>query len=176
MELKDLKNGMVVELRDGLTYIVIDGFLYNENYEVVKSLALDFEDDMTSCFTKEKDMVEVRDYGNLETIWQSQEFDWNKVPVGTKVRVKDREHSNWQDAIFISKDVASSMFRVVVSHRRVLWFQECQLAEEDTLTSKEIDKGHTEYCDKQDGCSDCKYKSERCVIDYILENYNVSKK
>jgi len=101
---KDLKNGMVVELRNGDRYIVFedriisylswlgldqyyDGLTFNNINHMSLENKTDF--DIVRIFTTlGKSLYSMVDDINIRTIWQRSEVDWSKVAVDTKIESK----------------------------------------------------------------------------------------
>lgn len=178
MKLQNLENGMIVTLRYGNECLLVDDKLIANNFRLHNKLD-NYNDNLTSKGNEQYDIVKVQSFNKVDTLWERKEVDWSKVPFGTKVRVWYYSCNEKLEGRFIRyKDYEDThKFEVFVEGKDHIDWAECELVEmEDTPTSNEIDKGHTEHCNQQDGCRECKYKSERCVIGYILENYNVSKK
>lgn len=137
MQKCDLKNCMVVETDDGIRYLVmLDRIITTNDWEYLGS----YNDDLTFkqeyCISNkdhDKDikyvyrivdtdgMCELYDIlcyvDNLELIWEREhEIDYDKVPEGTKVQVRDRETDDWENAYFISKrPVASTNYPYLVT-------------------------------------------------------------
>lgn len=114
MELKNLKTGMVVKLRNGDYYMVIGNYLINNSGWDSFS---EYNDDLTSKNNAKFSIVEVyekRDRGDLiprnwfkeieeeEPIWKREgEIDWAKVPKWTKIQVRDYDNKEWRNAYFL---------------------------------------------------------------------------
>ena len=118
----DLKTGMVVECKNGFRYMVItetvdtpaglaNGILISANgwmplSEYNNDLGYDY-----SSFSIEK-VYKSDIYGLTamlkdanEIIWEREkEIDWSKVPVDTKILVRDYEDENWIPAYFANYD------------------------------------------------------------------------
>ena len=114
----DLKPGMVVECKDGFRYMVItetvdtpggleNGILISANGWMPLS---EYNNDLSygySSFSIEK-VYKSDIYGLTamlkdanEIIWEREkEIDWSKVPVDTKIIVRDRENESWEKAYF----------------------------------------------------------------------------
>lgn len=84
-----LKNGMHVKLRDGSIREYYKGYFIGVEYNELG--CIDFYDiDLKHNTESELDIMKVFDEDN-NTIWEREEVDWSKVPVGTKVKVSDDE-------------------------------------------------------------------------------------
>ena len=94
MEKKDLKNGMIVEIRKGDKFLILSGRMVNKTEHVVCS---HYNDDLTDNQNREYDIVKVykclpitlndlfEDY-NLELIWKRSEVAWSKIEVDDKMQ------------------------------------------------------------------------------------------
>ena len=93
MNKNDLKNGMVYETRNGLTFYIILDTVHKLNYS--NNPYIGTLDDILGCYhddlthnNKYSDIMIVKDVdGNV--IWEREEIDWTKVPVDTKVLVRN---------------------------------------------------------------------------------------
>ena len=117
MKKSDLKDGMVVETRDGIKYLIRtlkngdkilsamdrwlgldDGYDEDLNDDCFKDL------DIVKIFTTNEFVLSsVFNENSLNLIWErKREIDWSKVPTGTPVQVID-----WQDDFndFTGKDI-----------------------------------------------------------------------
>ena len=146
MNKKDLKNFMVVKLRNGYKKIFLDNrFLNGVTYSIGE-----YDDDLKyheRTKNNDLDIVEVYrvielsddlesllDDWNLELIWErEEEVDWTKVEFGTPVLVKSPYESEWKEGVFLEfNDEFTSPFMVYVKghrYRSVLW-EKCKLAGE----------------------------------------------
>ena len=128
MELKDLKNGMVVKDRKGDYFIVINEYLISHNrYDLLNNL----NSDLTSEYGEKFDIVEIykerKSYKLIPNFWfegiknevpiwkREDEVDWTKIPKWTKVQVRDDEEEEWKNAYFLSFDKKSSEFQFEIS-------------------------------------------------------------
>ena len=146
MNKKDLKNFMVVKLRNGYKKIFLDNrFLNGVTYSIGE-----YDDDLKyheRTKNNDLDIVEVyrvielsddlesllEDW-NLELIWErEEEVDWTKVEFGTPVLVKNPHESKWKEGVFLEfNDEFTCPFMVYVKgyrYRNVLW-EQCRLAGE----------------------------------------------
>lgn len=97
MEKKDLKNGMVVELRNGTTkYLVVDdefvaydGWMPTDAYneDLTAASGDRFFDIIKIYETKGHSFRSKIEENRLTLIWQRSEVDWSKVAVDTKIEV-----------------------------------------------------------------------------------------
>ena len=108
---KDLKNKMVVELKDGDRFIVIDDILLNDcSFDYLSY----YNDDFTNNELPGLDIIKVynpkenrklipcnfNEIGEEDLIWERREIDWSKVSVDTKVLVRDRKIDEWNNRYF----------------------------------------------------------------------------
>lgn len=106
MKKSDLKDGMIVELNYGEMGIILNNSIrYNVGFDKLNIYDdnLRFEDvtidriyEVTNgcCSIKE-----VLNKENLTLIWE-RVIDWNKVPSGTKVQVKENKKEGWINKYF----------------------------------------------------------------------------
>ena len=145
MNKKDLKNFMVVKLRNGYKKIFLDNrFLNGDIYSISE-----YNDDLKyheGTNNNDLDIVEayrvielsddlesLLDDCNLELIWEREEVDWTKVELGTPVLVKGPYEPEWKEGVFLEfNDEFTNPFMVYVKghrYRSVLW-EKCKLAGE----------------------------------------------
>ena len=195
MKKSDLKDGMVVELRKGTRLMLINDYLHNEMHEynfnnyneylihhqnvnildIVKVYIIDISN-IKEMFKsiKLKDMLADE---FLKLIWEREEIDWSKVPVGTKVLVSANE-IDWFTSYFIKKlsPIEDTNFYVINIKGELNEWEYCKLAEEpkEEVTFYDIDKEMHQYC--YDHSEMCNRKCDNCGMKYILDNYNVTRK
>lgn len=107
---KDLKNKMVVELKDGDRFIVIDDILLNDcSFDRLSY----YDDDFTNNELPGLDIIKVynpkenrklipcnlNEIGEEDLIWERR-IDWSKVPVDTKVLVSGSGNGGWLKRYF----------------------------------------------------------------------------
>lgn len=113
MKKSDLKNGMIVENREGTLYLVLENKIIGEKgYSV---LDRSFNDDLTNITYKELDIVKVYRISStaeiytlrsildakLECIWERiEEVDWDSVTKWTKIKASD-DGINWYKCYFL---------------------------------------------------------------------------
>ena len=146
MKKSDLKNGMIVDLRDGTRFICMDHKLigmdtYDYMSEYNEDLTIRWEDDID---LKDLDIVKVYDSQcntineifntNIPThflLWErNEEVDWRRVKFGTKVRVWDDENNKYEGVLleYIPKEYYP--FRVYVKdskHKVCILWKHCEL-------------------------------------------------
>ncbi|MCR1821269.1 hypothetical protein [Terrisporobacter muris] len=174
MNKSDLKDGMVVTIRGGQQCILIERNLFKNNF-TLNSTLFDYNEDLTHKKNKNNDIVKVFGIGKLKELWEREEVDWSKVPVGTKVKVSDDE-IEWFNAYFIKKSSPITAFYVISAEGKLSDWSYCKLAEKpkEEVTFYDIDKEMHQYC--YDHSEMCNRKCDTCGIKYILANYNLTRK
>ena len=170
-----LKNGMHVKLRDGSIREYYKGYFIGVEYNELGYI--DFYDiDLKHNTESKLDIMEVFDEDN-NTIWEREEVDWSKVPVGTKVKVSDDE-IEWFNAYFIKNLSPITAFYVISAEGKLSDWSYCKLAEEpkEEVTFYDIEKGMNQYCHDQNEDRICQQECDTCGIKYILANYNLTRK
>lgn len=102
IKLSDLKNGMVVEYRNGSKRFYKDNSLYDNNGYLQKySVSNDYDKNLTDKFNPEHDIVKIyedfKGLANNGLIWERKEIDWSKVEVDTPLMVKFSSLDNDED-------------------------------------------------------------------------------
>ena len=132
MNKSDLKNGMIVILRRGVTRVIIGKCLVDDDVNICNILE-NYNDDLThmnNC--KNEDIMKI-EYGG-EVIWE-RKVEWDKVPFGTKVRAwwKGGEETK-QVGKFLAydEDDEELQFYVFIDHiPDANWFDYCEIIEEE---------------------------------------------
>lgn len=164
MKKSDLKNGYVVDLRaDGCRRVVLfDELLIDENgrYERASNLIEKYRDDLTHRSNPNLDIMKVCDEG-MDLIWEREEIDWSKIPVGTKVLVSD-DNKEWFEGFFVLKGSCFTVVQNKQSRKLSAWIY-CKLAEDpkEEVSYNDVLKEFEEFCNgyfKIDrGCAGCEY-------------------
>lgn len=116
---EDLKNGMIVEYKDGEKSIRINNKLYYLTTKDFDNIS-EFNEDLTHESNDDGDIIRVFEINtnkakgiidfnndeNLKLVWE-REINWYKVPEWTKVQVKDNSNSEWQNAYYIIYNLKS---------------------------------------------------------------------
>ena len=175
MNKSDLKNGMHVKLRNGSIREYYKGYFIGVEYNELGYI--DFYDiDLKHNTESELDIMEVFDEDN-NTIWEREEVDWSKVPVGTKVLVSANE-IDWFTSYFIKKlsPIEDTNFYVINIKGELNEWEYCKLAEEpkEEVTFYDVNKKMDSYCEKNN--KSCDQACGPCVTKYILDNYDVTRK
>lgn len=175
MNKSNLKNGMHVKLRNGSIREYYKGYFIGVEYNELGYI--DFYDiDLKHNTESELDIMEVFDEDN-NTIWEREEVDWSKVPVGTKVLVSANE-IDWFTSYFIKKlsPIEDTNFYVINIKGELNEWEYCKLAEEpkEEVTFYDVNKKMDSYCEKNN--KSCDQACGPCVTKYILDNYDVTRK
>ncbi len=101
MNKNDLKNGMSFIMKSNEKCYILSNNIYLETdkntLKFCDTFNLFFEDyleDLTDMYNHSFDIMKVFDINN-NLIWKRDEIDWSKVPVDTKIWVRDFEDNNW---------------------------------------------------------------------------------
>ena len=131
MNKSDLKNGMIVVLRRGVTRVIIGKCLVDDDVNICNILE-NYNDDLThmnNC--KSEDIMKII-YGD-EVIWE-RKVDWKNVPFGTKVRVWDYNEKTKLIGRFLTydEDDEETPFLVFVEdEKRAYWYKHCEIIGEE---------------------------------------------
>ena len=105
MNKSDLKNGMIYELRNGLRFYIILDTVHKLNYSnnpdmgILDDILEYYHDDLTHKDNKWSDIMIIKDVdGNL--LWEREEVDWSKIPVDTKILVRDFDYEDYHKKYF----------------------------------------------------------------------------
>ena len=189
MRKSDLKDGMIVEYRNGERKFVFENVFYGLNgfasFECYDDNLL--AKDLTTLFDIVKVYKKTRDsFGSmlkdskLELIWERDETDWSKVPFGTRVRVWDFENDIRLEGKFLGyNEEHNHPYNVFVDTTKSKIWRNCELMEEP-ITYEEIYENYTSECDKWNddhkSCQGCDNFANDCAIQFILNKYNVTRK
>lgn len=111
----DFKNGMSFKTRYGDKYYIIDSKIYGNSDKNESTLGLwgsleecleSYDDKLLVLYASPHgaDIMEVYDIEN-NLIWERDEIDWTKVPVDTKVLVREDENADWLPRYFAGYSV-----------------------------------------------------------------------
>ena len=131
MNKSDLKNGMIVVLRRGVTRVIIGKCLVDDDVNICNILE-NYNDDLThmnNC--KNEDIMKII-YGD-EVIWERR-VDWKNIPFGTKVRVWDYNKKTKLVGRFLTydEDDEETPFLVFVEdEKRAYWYKHCEIIKEE---------------------------------------------
>lgn len=181
MNKRDLRDGMMLKLRNNNIYSLLHGNLLelkvNNNYKIIASMH-DYNDKFENCNINLDDpsildVMNIYDK-DLELLWERKGVNWDKVPFGTKVACWN-DINNKFEGRFLGYNDGTNVYAVFVSVDRVTDWKYCELVEEVKIYEDELAQKLDDDCeDKRKSCgsTDCKVCSAR----FILENYNVTRK
>lgn len=178
----DLKDGYVVDLRCGLRRVVLFEQLlidYDDKYEVSSDLTEEYRENLTHRSDSNLDIVKIYD-NDMELLWEREEVDWSKVPVGTKVLVSDngeKEHEGY----FIGYRTNNEFykFHVLIKKGNLYessYWEHCKLAEKpkEEVTYNDMIDEFNEYCnahiDTHDSCMGCDYEDGGCNTSKFMKD------
>ena len=129
----DLRNGMILTLRNGYKRYIIDNKVWMEDEDKLilnnrylnhfKSL---YDNNLTNSKTQ-YDIMEIKNVdGNI--IWEREE-DWSCIPIGTIVKVKNKENEVWRNKRFVCYKPNNSVKFVTLSDDldEIEYWEKCQL-------------------------------------------------
>ena len=195
MRLEDLKNGMSYKNRDDEIFYIINDKVFVKadiitlryHRELYQELEY-YDEDFKWSSNKKWDIMEIYDCDN-KLIWKREEIDWSKIPVDTKVLVKNGENGGWNRryfAGFINGEVTTfsngmTSWSTSRSNNPILvsW-KYAKLVENKKVKNEnieDIENQFAEYCKGKRCATECGYYgSLSCILAWVLDNYNVSPK
>ena len=190
MNKNDLKNGMFFEMRNKSRFLILNNEIYLEGinlYEYSSNLhyfLVSYNDDMCSMNDNEYDIMEVFNSCN-ESIWKREKVDWAKVPVDTKVLVRNSKDEEWQRKHFaeykngkvFTYDYGTSWNTSLITTWEYAKLAE-KLKKEMIVSAKDFHKAFRTMCESHPRCDCCDYNYcvGTCEFKWILDNYNVTRK
>lgn len=131
MKKSDLKNGMIVTLRRGVTRIVIGIYLFDEQGDATGTLNC-YNNDLTYINNCNSEDIMKIEYGG-KVIWE-RGIEWESVPFGTKVRAwwKGGEETKQVGRfLYYDEDDEELQFLIFIEHTPdTNWFDYCEIIEE----------------------------------------------
>ena len=142
-----------------------------------------YDEDFKWSSNKKWDIMEIYDCDN-KLIWKRKEVDWSKIPVDTKVLVKNSQDQEWERRYFAKYEDGKvyAFMNGVTSWSMSAWgdiapWEEAKLVEDKKMENIDIEKinnQYEKYC-KSRGCPICKYYGKlSCRFAWLLDNYNVT--
>lgn len=190
MKLKDLKNGMSYKNRDDEIFYIINDKVFVKadvitlHYlrELYQELVY-YDEDFKWSSNKKWDIMEIYDCDN-KLIWKRKEVDWSKIPVDTKVLVRNSQDQKWGQRYFAKyeDEKVYTFMNGATSWSSWTWdniipWEEAKLVENKKVENIDIEKVNNqfkEYCEGR-RCAICKYYGKlSCRFAWLLDNYNVS--
>lgn len=194
----DLKNGMSFETKEGNIYFIIQENLYRRTKQLTLepsgSFKVHVEDgyynDLRHKTDYNKNIMKVYDI-NGNQIWSR--IDWSKVPIDTKVLVRDGDNDEWFKRHYAGYNEEKNLFKTFdcgftswTTSNTTSWIQ-CKLegeednkekSEQKEISAHDLNEEFGEFCHKSfPNCRNCKYDMDNlCKIRWILDTYNLTKK
>ena len=190
MNKNDLKNGMFFEMRNKSRFLILNNEIYLEGinlYEYSSNLhyfLVSYNDDMCSMNDNEYDIMEVFNSCN-ESIWKREKVDWAKVPVDTKVLVRNSKDEEWQRKHFAeykNGKVFTYDYGTSWNTSLITTWEYAKLAEkpkkEMIVSAKDLHKAFRTMCESHPRCDCCDYNYSvgTCEFKWLMDNYNVTRK
>lgn len=196
MNKSDLKNGMIIVIRDNLKLIIKNNKIhrYKQGNAILSKLICcnledyleEYNDNLEHKESFSDDIMKIYDInGNL--IWERKEIDWSKIPVNTKIWVNDFKDNNWIPRHF-AKYENGMVF--AYDYGRTSWscgdesplgWDYAKLAEEPKekphITWDYIMAKFEKLCKEQNcDCTYCDYEEytsiNDCKIEWIKDNFD----
>lgn len=195
MRLEDLKNGMSYKNRDDEIFYIINDKVFVKadiitlryHRELYQELEY-YDEDFKWSSNKKWDIMEIYDCDN-KLIWKRKEIDWSKIPVDTKVLVKNDENGEWNKRYFaglINGEVTTfsngmtSWSTSRPNNPILVSWKYAKLVENKKVKNEnieDIENQFAEYCKGKRCATECGYYgSLSCILAWVLDNYNVSPK
>lgn len=193
MRLEDLKNGMSYKNRDDEIFYIINDKVFVKadiitlryHRELYQELVY-YDEDFKWSSNKKWDIMEIYDCDN-KLIWKRKEVDWSKIPVDTKVLVKNSQDQEWERRYFAKYEDGKvyAFMNGVTSWSMSAWgdiapWEEAKLVEDKKVKNEnieDIENQFAEYCKGKRCATECGYYgSLSCILAWVLDNYNVSPK
>lgn len=161
MNKSDLKDGMVVELRNGEKRVIWGKDLY-EIFALKLSVCNclnNYNDDLNHTCTDDKRNLDIMkvSYGD-ELLWER--VDWSKVPVGAKV-LYSYDDKEWFEGYYLNYFPKNVKPHYILNLKRNISsdFIYCKLAEEpkEEVTAEELNNNWNEYDCTDVDCEECEY-------------------
>ena len=132
MNKSDLKNGMIVVLRRGVTRVIIGKCLVDDDVNICNILE-NYNNDLTHMNNCNSEDIMKIEYGG-KVIWE-RGIEWKNVPFGTKVRAwwKGNEKTKQVGRFLAYDDDDTELpFLVFIEHiPDTNWFDYCEIIEEE---------------------------------------------
>lgn len=196
MKKSDLKNGMSYKNRNGEMFYIINDKVFVKadvitlryHRELYQELVY-YDEDFKWSSDKKWDIMEIYDCDN-KLIWERKEVDWSKIPVDTKVLVRNSQDQEWECRYF-AKYEDEKVYTFI--HGATSWsswstgelssvisWKYAKLVENKKVKNEnieDIENQFAEYCKGKRCATECGYYgSLSCILAWVLDNYNVSPK
>lgn len=136
-----LRDGVMVELRNKDTRIVVGDFLVDKDFKLQEMISY-YDDNLCHLYKENNEeldimrVMEIREsFPAWDTIWRREEekgldVDWFKVPKFTPVQVRDDNEHEWKNAYFCKARFSSScdnIFFVFGIRGEVFRYKHCRI-------------------------------------------------
>lgn len=173
MKKSELNPCMLLETRCGEKMRFIRDCFVTDKLEILDQDA--YTEDLIYAYNDEKhDIVKVYEEDSEAVKWERQEIDWDKVPIGTKVIVRNSNNENWKARRFY-KSHREDFYVIDEGLFRIEKYKLCKLAEEPVTIE---DMANLMPCklNSNSSCKNPNISCKRCISKAILKNYNVIRK
>lgn len=128
MNKSDLKNGMIVVLRRGVTRVIIGKCLVDDDVNICNILE-NYNDDLTHMNNCNSEDIMKIEYGG-KVIWER--IEWENVQIGTKVRAWDSDDDKLVGRFIYYEEGYEFPFLVFVEdEKETYWYRYCEIIEEE---------------------------------------------
>ena len=126
MKINDLKDGMILTLRDKTKVIMVGELFIGKCGNIITNLN-EYNNDLTHKCSKKNDIIKIEYSGDV--LWKEQ-IDWTKVPFGTEVvgwwKGDDKKYVG--RLLAFDKDGEELQFFIFIEHANdTNWFDYCEL-------------------------------------------------
>ena len=129
MNKSDLKNGMIVVLRRGVTRVIIGKCLVDDDVNICNILE-NYNDDLTHMNNCNSEDIMKIEYGG-KVIWE-RGIEWKNVQIGTKVRAWDSDDDKLVGRFIYYEEGYEFPFLVFVEdEKETYWYRYCEIIEEE---------------------------------------------
>ena len=130
MNKNDLKNGMIVVLRRGVTRVIIGKYLVDDDVNICNILE-NYNDDLTHMNNCTSEDIMKIEYGG-KVIWE-RGVEWENIPFGTEVKVwdDDRDKLVGRFLAYDDDDTELPFLVFIENDNEANWYSHCEIIEED---------------------------------------------
>lgn len=179
MKKQELNPYMLLETRCGEKMRFIKGYFITNELEILDQDT--YTEDLIYAYNNERhDIVKVYEEDSEVVKWERKEFNWNDVPIGTKVIVRNFDNEEWRGGYFLKKDGKDFWVLREKNALMVTTYNQCKLEEEPVTVEELYNKFDEKCCEYSQGCGYCDYQKDlrykNCKWAWLLDNYNVIRK
>ena len=129
MNKSDLKDGMIVTLRKGITRVVIGKYLFDE--QGITHRLDNYNDDLTHINNCNSEDIMKIEYGG-KVIWE-RGTEWENIPFGTEVKVwdDDRDKLVGRFLAYDDDDTELPFLVFIENDNEANWYDHCEIIEEE---------------------------------------------